>query len=472
MAEIRYKYAYDEVYNVVSIDDYTKEESKQHSYKCIACGNVLLPRAIDSKYRRAHFYHKEVVDCSAETYIHKLGKSLIKYMFETSDTFMISYMVSKECNNKKCSFKNSDCHRDRQMESFDLKKYYDTCNEEVSINGFVADLLLTNSQNADITPILIEICVTHKCDENKRASGLKIIELTFENEQDIFDLISKNVIEEPLNGPINERKVEFISFKRNLEISMENEISRYVFNPCIKDIGYVTKVKCKNAAYKLLQDSVVELNFAYDGDSGIFIPLLWMTKHKSLRRCTICKFYYALGGYEDIPICRLSKKYGKPKYPKMIDAEKCKSFYPKDDPYFKILSNYYVEEVTNLPLEIKDEYRVIIAGSSSFDDYDLFKEKCDYYLSSKKDTHVITILCGTSKNTEQFIHKYGREKSFIIEPYCVDWQYGWNAMYQSNKEMVAHADALIAFWDGKGIYTCSLIDTAKAKGIKVAVINI
>ena len=471
MAELKYKYAYDEVCNVVSIDDYSKEESKQHSFRCIGCGGVLLPRAIGSVYRRAHFYHKEIVDCNSETYLHKLGKSLIKHWFETSDTFMISYPVSKECNNKGCSFRSSDCHRDRQMESFNLKTYYDTCNEEVSINRFIADLLLTNSQNAAIPPILIEICVTHKCEDNKRASGLKIIELTIENEQDIFDLISKNIIEEPLYRPINERKVEFISFKRNLEIPMESEISRYVFNPSIKDIGYVTKIKCKDAAYKLLQGSVAELNFVNDGDSGILIPLLWMTRHKSLRRCTVCKFYYALGGYEDFPICRLSEKYGTPKCPKMVDAEKCKSFHPKDDSYCRILSNYYVEEVTNPPQKIQNEYRVIIAGSSSFDDYELFKEKCDYYLSSKKDTHIITILSGTSKNTEQFIHKYGREKSCIIEPYCVDWQYGWDAMYQLNKEKVAHADALIAFWDGKGGYTRALIDAAKDKGIKVAIIK-
>ncbi len=37
--------------------------------------------------------------------------------------------------------------------------------------------------------------------------------------------------------------------------------------------------------------------------------------------------------------------------------------------------------------------------------------------------------------------------------------------------MVAHADALIAFWDGKGRMTGSLIDAAKAKGLKVAVFN-
>ena len=59
MAEIKYQYAYDENGKLVSIDDYTKETSKLHTYCCVGCGNPLLPRAIGSKFRRPHFYHKE-----------------------------------------------------------------------------------------------------------------------------------------------------------------------------------------------------------------------------------------------------------------------------------------------------------------------------------------------------------------------------------------------------------------------------
>ncbi len=473
MTEIKYQYAYDEDNNLVSINDYTKEDSKCHSYRCVGCGRVLLPRAIGSRCRRAHFYHKEEVVCNSETYLHNLGKSLIRRKFETSDSFTVSYPVTKECNNKSCSLRNSNCRQDRQMETFDLKKYYDTCREEVSINGFVADLLLTNSQKSNIPPILIEIHVTHQCEEKKKTSGLKIIELTFNEEQDVFDLVAKDVIEEPIFSPVKGKKVKFISFKRNAEISMECNISRFVFNPAIRDNGYITQISCKNAAYKLLKNSVVELNFVSDGDDAIFIPLVWMYKYKFLRRCSICKFYYAMGGYEDTSICRLSRKYGKPRYPKMTDAEQCRSFSFKDDHFFRsYTSNRYVEEVVNLPKELKDEYRVIIAGSSSFDDYDLFKAKCDHYLSSKRDSHFITILCGTSANTEYFIHKYGQENSINIERYEAEWgKYGQGAGYKSNNEMVAHADALIAFWDGKGRMTGSLIGAAKAKGLKVAVVN-
>ena len=48
MAEIKYQYAYDEDGKLVSIDDYTKETSKFHVFRCVGCGKELLPRAIGS----------------------------------------------------------------------------------------------------------------------------------------------------------------------------------------------------------------------------------------------------------------------------------------------------------------------------------------------------------------------------------------------------------------------------------------
>ena len=82
MKDIKYQYAYDENNTLVSIYDYTKETSKQHTFKCIVCGSDLCPRAICSEYRRAHFYHKESVLCNEETYLHKLSKLYIKNYFD------------------------------------------------------------------------------------------------------------------------------------------------------------------------------------------------------------------------------------------------------------------------------------------------------------------------------------------------------------------------------------------------------
>lgn len=81
MAEVKYQYSLDENGKLVNINSLTSESRHQHTYRCIGCGNILLPRAIGSMKRRAHFYHKEYIDCSGETYLHKLGKRIIKERF-------------------------------------------------------------------------------------------------------------------------------------------------------------------------------------------------------------------------------------------------------------------------------------------------------------------------------------------------------------------------------------------------------
>ena len=74
--------------------------------------------------------------------------------------------------------------------------------------------------------------------------------------------------------------------------------------------------------------------------------------------------------------------------------------------------------------------------------------------------------------TSQLISEYAKERSLIVEPHDADWdRYGQEAGYRSNEEMLSKADALIAFWDGKGRMTKALIDSAKAKGIKVAIVK-
>lgn len=71
-----------------------------------------------------------------------------------------------------------------------------------------------------------------------------------------------------------------------------------------------------------------------------------------------------------------------------------------------------------------------------------------------------------------FIHKYSYDRSIIIELYDADWKrYGQDAGYKSNEEMINHADALIAFWDGNGRMTGALINYAKEKGLKIAIVK-
>lgn len=330
MADVKYKYAFIDGNKEVpiSINEITEDNRNQYKFRCIGCGRELLPRAIGSKYKRAHFYHKEELECSGETYLHKLAKHIIKEKFDSEATFFVEYPVTRTCDKEECEYRNHRCQEENVPYKIDLKKYYDTCTEEVPVNGFVADLLLTNSKKPDTDPTLIEVCVSNPCDEMKRNSGLRIIEIKIKKEEDIINLQKGNNICESLFAPKKERNVEFISFKRTINSPLQIKLQRYVFDSRKNPNGYLTEVNCNDAHKKIQTDSMVELN-VYNTMSYLqcskWDVLLWMYKNKGLRRCNLCKFYYATQ-YESKAICRLSKKYGKPACPPMDEAEKCRSF--------------------------------------------------------------------------------------------------------------------------------------------------
>lgn len=477
MSEIKYQFAYidDNRDHVVSIDEITNQNRKQHKYFCIGCGKELLPRAIDSKCRKPHFYHKEEVTCSGETYLHKLAKHVLKRKFDEKPTFFVEFIVSIECSNTSCKYKNPRCREERVPYSIDLKKNYDTCTIETGIKGYVADLLLTNSKNPNVEPTLIEVCVKHPCDEEKRNSGLQIIEIKIWQEQDVINLQHMDVIRELLYGTKRERNVEFISYKREIIAPYHVKLQRYVYEPQQGPIGYLTEIDCNKAHERLRTDSLLELNVVnkeHYNPCEHFVILLWMSIHKGIRRCNLCKFYYATA-HEDYPICRLSKKYGKPTYPSMDEAEKCRSYREKEGiiHYFNP-NDFLIEEVISRSMAMKPEYIVILAVSPFFNKYDLFKEKILFYLANKMKTHSVVIIKGASKLTDTYTDKLCEETDFIIEPHITHWgKYGESAISVSNDEMTNRANALIAFWDGRSTGIKDLLEKAKHKNIKVAVVK-
>lgn len=475
MKDIKYQYAYDESNTLVSIKDYTKESSKLHTFKCIVCGGELRPRAIDSKHRRAHFYHKEIVSCNGETYLHKLGKLYIKQHFDNSDKFCISYEVSKTCKEHNCNLRNYNCHKEHEINQVDLKEFYDTCTIEAPIKGFVADLLLTNSKNPNIPPTLIEICVTHPCEDEKKESELKIIEISIKTEKDIENLFSDGFLSENLNKRIG-NKIEFISFKRNIEEKIVSSISRFIYYPALSPTPFKNNIQCSIANRKIFKESIVELNVVNNKhylEDDYFIVYNWLANRIKLKRCNMCKFYYATM-YDEYAFCRLSTKYGKPKFPEMEYAEKCNS-YRKSDYLLSYSENgdCKISNLTNVQTNTKEEYRVIIAGSSGFDDYTLFENKCNHFLSEKIKTHNIIILSGTSYRISSIINWYSYEHNLITIPFDAEWgKYGQCAGNISNEKMINCADAVIAFWDGKSKFTKNLIDMAKAKGLPTVVVRI
>ena len=117
-------------------------------------------------------------------------------------------------------------------------------------------------------------------------------------------------------------------------------------------------------------------------------------------------------------------------------------------------------------------FRVIIAGTRSFNDYELLRDSCYNLLSEKQRTHTVVVISGTARGADQMGERYARERGFQLRRFPADWeQYGKSAGHIRNAKMADNADALIAFWDGESKGTKNMIDNARRKGLAVRVIQ-
>lgn len=115
-------------------------------------------------------------------------------------------------------------------------------------------------------------------------------------------------------------------------------------------------------------------------------------------------------------------------------------------------------------------FRVIIAGCRMFGDYQLMKEKCDYFFQNKKPT---AIICGDARGADTLGKRYAKERNIPVELFPAEWnKYGNRAGYLRNTQMANNADALIAFWDGKSRGTGNMIEIARKKNLPVRIVYI
>jgi hypothetical protein len=114
-------------------------------------------------------------------------------------------------------------------------------------------------------------------------------------------------------------------------------------------------------------------------------------------------------------------------------------------------------------------FKVIIAGTRTFSNYDLLKEKCNAILQNKNDIEVVS---GCARGADSLGEKYAKEKGFKLKLFPANWdKFGKLAGPYRNSEMANYADALICFWDGKSSGSKDMVDKAKNKNLKVRVVR-
>ena len=115
-------------------------------------------------------------------------------------------------------------------------------------------------------------------------------------------------------------------------------------------------------------------------------------------------------------------------------------------------------------------FKVIIAGSRGFSNYDLLKSKMDYFLSNITDE--IQIVSGTARGADQLGERYAAEQGYSIQRFPADWEHeGKSAGYKRNVKMAEYADALVAFWDGRSRGTGHMISLARMRNLQVRIVS-
>ncbi len=208
MGDVKYRFACDENDTILDITKIDSNYRKEHSFRCIGCGQRMKANFCKNK---ANYFSHNGDSCSSETYLHKLAKRIIKERFNKSDSFEIAYRQTEVCDRfQSCCFFEKEICSNIVLKKFNLKDYYTLCEEEKHVKGFIADLLLSNTIRKEDDSILIEICVTHPCTDEKINSGLRIIEISVDSEETIRKLKYSDISE------IN-NSIRFHGFKREVK---------------------------------------------------------------------------------------------------------------------------------------------------------------------------------------------------------------------------------------------------------------
>jgi hypothetical protein len=118
-------------------------------------------------------------------------------------------------------------------------------------------------------------------------------------------------------------------------------------------------------------------------------------------------------------------------------------------------------------------FRVVVAGSRTFNNYELLKNTLDKLFKTKVDAgERIEIVSGMAKGADTLAIQYAKERGFQIKEFPAEWdRLGKSAGYQRNEKMAAYSDALVAFWDGKSRGTMHMVTLANQYHLMVRVID-
>lgn len=300
-----------------------KDAENKKKYYCPFCHKEMITKR--GAIREWHFAHKKEA-CSYDNYLHSIAKILIMNWFNSSDKIVLFMNTQEKCSRfKDCTFyDDNNCCGTKEV-AYNLKEYYIQCTQEHKYGGFVADLYCENRNNSN-TPLFIEIKVTHECSQNKKDSGVRIIEIPIQSEEDILNITRTNHLSE-------NRNVKLYNFKRKISLSEDYKLpfQKFILHPSTKSFVDKETYSCRN--YNTYRKGIYEISMPYDDCIPTFlfhgglsmIGKAMAYNEKFLEKdCLLCS--WKAQDMSGMNFCKLYKKCGNPKYCKENDSTKCSMF--------------------------------------------------------------------------------------------------------------------------------------------------
>lgn len=112
---------------------------------------------------------------------------------------------------------------------------------------------------------------------------------------------------------------------------------------------------------------------------------------------------------------------------------------------------------------------LIIAGTRTFNDYELLKQKLDKILANVIED--IVVISGECRGADKLGERYAKEKGYELLSFPYPTEHGKAGGPMRNEVMAKIATHCVVFWDGESSGTASMIAKARSHGVITRVVR-
>lgn len=120
----------------------------------------------------------------------------------------------------------------------------------------------------------------------------------------------------------------------------------------------------------------------------------------------------------------------------------------------------------------KKQFRLIVAGSRTFDDTEFLSAWLDALIVFYSATGEVVLVSGGALGADALAERYAANNGVGIEVYPADWDtHGKAAGPKRNAQMASVGNALVVFWDGQSRGTKNMIVEARKHKIPIHIVH-